>query len=183
VETIPEQDASKVRRRVVLFVAPAVAFIALLAYGVAKAPAAPQIGERAPDFSAPLLAGGGTSSLEDFEGKPLVINFWASWCEPCKAEAPLLEEAHEAYRGQISFLGVDVRDARSDARDFVTEYGVGYPSVRDESRSIYRSYGLTGQPETFLIDSEGIVIDHVAGPLLRRDELFTMLDILVSRDG
>jgi len=182
-ETAPERDAPRVRRRVALFVAPAVAFIALLAYGVVKAPAAPQVGERAPAFSAPFLAGGGTSSLEDYEGRPLVINFWASWCEPCKAEAPLLEEAHDAYEGQISFLGVDVRDARSDARAFVAEYGVGYPSVRDETRSIYRAYGLTGQPETFLIDSEGIVIDHVAGPLLRRDELYTMLDILVRRDG
>ncbi len=182
-DTAPRQVATRVRRRVVLFVAPAVAFIALLAYGVVKAPTAPQIGERAPAFSAPLLAGGGTASLQDYEGKPLVINFWASWCEPCKAEAPLLEEAHDAYEGQISFLGVDVRDARSDARAFVAEYGVGYPSVRDETRSIYRAYGLTGQPETFLVDSEGIVIDHVAGPLLRREELFTMLDILVSRDG
>jgi hypothetical protein len=55
--------------------------------------------------------------------------------------------------------------------------------VRDETRTIYRAYGLTGQPETFLIDSEGVVIEHVAGPLLRREELFTMLDVLVRRDG
>ncbi|MDQ3662067.1 MAG: TlpA family protein disulfide reductase [Actinomycetota bacterium] len=182
-EREPERDAPRVRRRVAFFVAPAVAFIALLTYGVVKAPAAPQVGERAPAFSAPLLQGEGTSSLQDLRGKPLVINFWASWCEPCKAEAPLLEEAHDAYAGEVSFLGVDVRDARSDARAFVAEYGVGYPSVRDETRSIYRAYGLTGQPETFFIDSEGIIVDHVAGPLLRRDELFTMLDVLVSRDG
>lgn len=166
-----------------LLVTPALAFIALLTYGVVRAPAAPQIGDEAPSFSAPLLSGGGTSSLAEHRGRPLVLNFWASWCEPCKAEAPLLDEAHDAYRGRVSFLGVDVRDARTDARAFVAEHQIGYPSVRDETRTIARAYGLTGQPETFLIDSEGIVIEHIAGPLLNGEQLFTMLDVLVRRDG
>jgi cytochrome c biogenesis protein CcmG/thiol:disulfide interchange protein DsbE len=179
----PERSSPRASR-IALLVAPAAAFIALLTYGVIKAPAAPpQVGDKAPSFSAPLLSGAGSSSLTDHRGRPLVLNFWASWCEPCKQEAPLLDEAHDAYKGRISFLGVDVRDARSDARAFVLEHGIGYPSVRDETRAIYRAYGLTGQPETFLIDSDGIVIEHVSGPLLQREELFTMLDILVRRDG
>ena len=175
-DTAPRQAATRVRRRVVLFVAPAVAFIALLAYGVVKAPTAPQIGERAPAFSAPLLAGGGTSSLQDYEGKPLVINFWASWCEPCKAEAPLLEEAHDAYEGQISFLGVDVRDARAmRARSWPSTGSATRASGTRRARSIAPTASPASPRRSWSTPRE-IVIDHVAGPLLRREELFTMLE-------
>ncbi len=171
----------KVSRALVLL-APVVALLVVLGVATYKQADVPQIGERVPDFSAELLGGAGTLALGDLRGKPVVVNFWASWCAPCEDEAPLFKRAHEIYGDRVSFLGVDIKDARSDALDFVAEFGLDYPSVRDETQEIYAAYGLTGQPETFFVDADGIFVDHVAGPV---DEaaLFDALDILVRRDA
>jgi cytochrome c biogenesis protein CcmG, thiol:disulfide interchange protein DsbE len=179
------QEIRKPRwRRLVAFFLPASAFLALLAFGVLRADGPPQPGDQAPPFSAPSLADSGSSvSLSDYSGRPLVVNFWASWCLPCKDEAPLLERAHRAYGGEIAFLGVDVRDSRSEALAFVRRHGIGYPSVRDETRVISERYGLLGQPETFFIDQNGVIVEHYKGPLDDPDHLFALLDLLVSRNA
>ncbi len=168
--------------RLALFVAPAVAVIVVLGLATAKSGGAPAPGDPAPEFQGARLGGGGTLSLSDFEGRPLVLNFWASWCVPCRDEAEILEKAYDTFGDDISFVGVDVRDAVSDALAFQEEFDVSYPSVRDEDQRIYSDYGLTGQPETFFIGADGTVIEHVAGPLTEQ-RLFQILDVLVSRDG
>jgi cytochrome c biogenesis protein CcmG/thiol:disulfide interchange protein DsbE len=165
-----------------LLLIPAIAFLVVLGSATYERADIPVAGERVPDFSAPLLVGKGSLSLGDLAGKPVVMNFWASWCGPCKDEAPLFKRAYEEYGGRIAFLGVDIRDARSDALEFVAEYDLDYPSIRDEGMTIYADYGLTGQPETFFIDSEGILVEHVAGPV-DEDGLFQLLDVLVRRDA
>ena len=165
-----------------LVLIPIVAFLIILGMGTYKRVDVPTPGKKVPDFTAPLLAGDGELSLSDLSGKPVVLNFWASWCIPCEDEAPLFERAHEEYGDRIAFLGVDIRDARSDALEFVERYGLSYPSVRDEGMRVYADYGLTGQPETFFIDADGVLVEHVAGPV---DEagLFQILDVLVRRDA
>ncbi len=163
-----------------LLVLPAVAFIAVLGAAVLNKSSPPVPGDMAPPFKAELLAQDGELALEDLRGKPVVLNFWASWCEPCKAEAPMLREAHERYGDQVAFVGVDIRDARGDALSFAEEQGLDYPHVRDEDLEIYDSFGLTGQPETFFIDEEGVILEHVPGPLFR-ETLFQLLDSLVAR--
>jgi cytochrome c biogenesis protein CcmG/thiol:disulfide interchange protein DsbE len=170
-------------RRLLLLLAPAAVFIALLVFGTLRTTTPPEPGDRAPDFTAPVLGRSSTASLADFEGRPLLLNFWASWCVPCKQEAGALARAHRLYGDEVGFLGVDVRDARSDALAFVERHDIRYPSVRDETRSIYDAYGLTGQPETFFIDQDGIVVEHVNGPFLSDDALFSKLDVLVRRNG
>lgn len=155
--------------RLAWFAAPALAFVALLAGGLARRPGPPGPGERAPAFEAPLLGGGGTLALGDLAGRPVVLNFWASWCVPCEDEAPMLRAAHERYGDEIAFVGVNIRDARSDALAFVERYGLGFPNVRDEGLEIYSAYGLTGQPETFFIGADGRIVEHVPGPLLEGD--------------
>lgn len=120
--------------------------------------------------------------MSELEGKPVVLNFWASWCGPCKEEVPLLQAAHERYGDRITFLGVDIRDANSDALEFVDEYGVTYPSVRDEEMRVYADYGLTGQPETFFVDARGILVEHVPGPV-DEEALFRAIDVLLRRDA
>ena len=168
--------------RVLLFLVPVLVVLVILGIATYRKADVPQIGERVPDFIAELLGDEGSLALSDLRGTPVVINFWASWCGPCEDEAPLFKRAHEAYGDRIAFLGVDIKDARSDALEFVTRYGLDYPSVRDETQEIYAAYGLTGQPETFFIDADGILVEHVAGPV---DEarLFDTLDILVRRDA
>jgi cytochrome c biogenesis protein CcmG/thiol:disulfide interchange protein DsbE len=177
---IPSMNRGRVR--IALLLAPAIAFVGLLTIAVGRQSGPPQPGERAPAFEAPLLTGSGDFALGDVAGKPVLLNFWASWCAPCRDEARYLTRAHETYRGRVEFVGVDIKDARSDAVAFAERHGLEYTLVRDTGE-IYDAYGLTGQPETFLIDAEGTIVEHVAGPFLSEQDLFGLLDVLVARDG
>jgi cytochrome c biogenesis protein CcmG, thiol:disulfide interchange protein DsbE len=169
-------------RRALFILVPCVVFIGLLGYGLLQTGSAPQPGDPAPDFEGPLLAGGGDFALEELEGRPVFVNFWWSGCAPCRDEAPALKNAYEAYGDEVAFIGINVRDLEDDAMAFAEEYGLDYPHVRDETQTIYRDYGLTGQPESFFIDRNGEIVEHIAGPI---DEagLNARLDVLVQRGG
>jgi cytochrome c biogenesis protein CcmG, thiol:disulfide interchange protein DsbE len=119
----------------------------------------------APGFTLERLDGKGDLSLESLRGRPVVLNFWASWCNPCKDEAPLLEEASKRWAGKVAFVGVDVKDFRGDARKFLERYGVTYPNVYDGKGSTIGRYGVTGYPETYFIDADGKVRFRIAGPV------------------
>jgi len=119
-------------------------------------------GERpvAPTFVLDRLdASEGEIALADLRGKPIVVNFWASWCIPCKDEAPALQATYEKYRSQgLVVLGIDVRDFRQDARRFVKRFGITYPVVFDGSGSTVGKWGVTGFPETFFVDRSGRLV-------------------------
>ena len=169
--------------KVVIFLLPGIAFVLLLVLAVMRVDGPVEIGTEAPAFSAPLLTGDGDLSLAELDGKPAVLNFWASWCGPCEEEAPLLRKAQREFGDEVAFIGVNIKDARTDAEAFVEEWELqDLLHVRDEGDDMYESYGLTGQPETFFIDGEGKVVEHVSGQLFE-DTLFSMLDVLVGRDG
>ncbi|MFN2588637.1 MAG: TlpA family protein disulfide reductase [Actinomycetota bacterium] len=168
--------------RLVWLVGPAAAFVVLLGFGVALEGESVEPGDEAPSVEAPALEGEGVVALDDLRGKPVLVNFWASWCVPCEKEAGLLDAAYRRYRGEIEFLGVNVKDARSDALAFLERYGVSYPQVRDESLEWYDGFGLTGQPETFLIDAEGEVVEHHRGEFTSTTDLFRLLDVMVARN-
>ena len=168
------------RLRVVLILLPALAFVGLLVVAMMNNSPAPEIGDPAPSFEAELLNGEGELALEELRGKPVVINFWASWCAPCREEAPMLSEAAARYGDEVTFVGVDIRDARSSASEFTEQWDLDYAHVRDEDLAIYNDYGLTGQPETFFLDEDGVILEHVPGPLAR-ETLFQLLDSLTAR--
>jgi cytochrome c biogenesis protein CcmG, thiol:disulfide interchange protein DsbE len=165
--------------RLAIVLVPAAALVALLGFGLRASGGPPAPGDEAPAFSATQLDGDGELALAELRGKPVVLNFWASWCEPCVDEAPMLRRAHREYGERVEFVGIDIRDDKDDAQEFVTEYGLDYEHVRDEDLSIYDDYGLTGQPETFFIDAGGTIVDHVNGPLFEED-LRALLDDLVQ---
>jgi cytochrome c biogenesis protein CcmG/thiol:disulfide interchange protein DsbE len=165
--------------RLAAVLVPALALIALLGFGLRATGGSLAPGDTAPDFSAPRLERDGVVSLADLRGKPVVLNFWASWCEPCVDEAPMLRRAYRDYGRRVEFVGIDIRDDKQDALAFVAEYGLGYLHLRDEDLSIYEDYGLTGQPETFFLDSKGTIVEHVNGPLIEED-LLALLDDLVQ---
>ena len=127
---------------------------------------------QAPAFTLERLDGKGDLALDSYRGKTVVLNFWASWCGPCRDEAPLLEEAADRWRAKdVAFVGVDVKDFRGDARAFLARYGVTYPNVYDGKGSTIGRYGVTGYPETYFIDADGRVRWRIAGPIEDADEI------------
>jgi cytochrome c biogenesis protein CcmG/thiol:disulfide interchange protein DsbE len=124
----------------------------------------------APAFTLPQLGGGGDLSLASLRGKPVVINFWATWCVPCKEEAPLFEAAWKEHRDDgLVVLGVALESFRGDIRRFVERYGLTYPQVVDKKKGTVAAYGLTGYPETFFVARDGKVVAHAAGQVRKAD--------------
>jgi cytochrome c biogenesis protein CcmG/thiol:disulfide interchange protein DsbE len=121
----------------------------------------------APGFRLPRLDRPGSLALSSLRGKVVLLNFWASWCVPCRAEAPLLARTARRWRSRgVVVLGVDAQDFRSDARSFLRRYGVGYPNVHDAGGAVMTRYGVTGFPETWFVSRGGrLVVAHVDGPL------------------
>ena len=106
-------------------------------------------------------------ALHALRGYPVVVNFWASWCIPCKHEAPRFVASAREHAGQIVFLGLDIQDFPTDARAFLRHYHISYVSVRDGSHTTYDNYGLTGVPETYILDRKGRIIVHYVGETTR----------------
>ncbi len=120
----------------------------------------------APLFTLERLDGQGDLALESLRGKTVVLNFWASWCGPCRDEMPLLQQASQRWQGKgVVFVGVDVKDFRRDARAFLERYGVTYANVYDGKGSTIGRYGVTGYPETYFIDVAGKIRYRIAGPV------------------
>lgn len=171
-------------------VALVVGFLALLTYGLlskgtddridqalasGRAPEAPHFSLEAlePGTVPPNLArsvgtalSGNRVALSDLQGVPVVLNLWASWCTPCRQEAPVLQRSWREHGPKgVLFLGLDIQDLRGQARDFVRKNGATYPSVREPERDVANTYGATGIPETYFIDSSGHVVAHARGPV------------------
>lgn len=111
----------------------------------------------------------GRLRLSELRGHPVVLNFWASWCIPCREEAPALAASARAHRGDVVFLGLDVQDLTADARRFLRRHNVPYASVRESGSAVYRAYGLTGVPETYYIDRQGRIVAHSIGKVSRAE--------------
>jgi peroxiredoxin len=125
---------------------------------------APIVGHRAPDFtlSTPL---NDEITLAELAGQPVVLNFWASWCAPCRVEMPSLQQASVQYNGRAAFIGINQGEAPQTVTDFGTEYGVTYPLLVDTAAEISQLYNVRGLPTTLFIDAEGVVREVVVGPV------------------
>lgn len=117
------------------------------------------------DFTLARFEGGGTVSVSDFRGTPLVLNFWASWCPFCVEEMPGFEQVHREFGGAVAFLGVDLQDDPKLARDLMVRTGVTYDLAVDPDGSLFAAVGGTGMPTTLLVSADGRVEEHITGPL------------------
>ncbi|MFP6635729.1 MAG: TlpA disulfide reductase family protein [Dehalococcoidia bacterium] len=121
--------------------------------------------DQADDFSLKLMAGG-TLTLSELRGKAVMVDFWSSWCPPCRREAPVLAEVYLEYEGlPVEFVGVDIWDVPSAAQEHIDRYNVPYPNGIDADGIIVINYGVTGLPEKFFISPEGTIVKKFVGPM------------------
>ncbi len=180
-ENAPVQGSvrnNKRRRRILIFCLVSLLNVGLLALILTQllTPAPhvasdPLVGHPAPDFSLAMLRPDSSKSdlsLSNFKGKPVVLNFWASWCAPCKEEAPLLENTWKQMRAQgkdVVTLGIDFQDSKNDSLNFLQLYSITYPIVLDADGSVASKYGVISLPQTIFINRNGTVISKVSREL------------------
>ncbi|HET7445067.1 MAG TPA: TlpA disulfide reductase family protein [Solirubrobacterales bacterium] len=157
------------------------AVVGLLAFGLASHGSSRiQLGEAAPDPTLPKLDGGGGGSLAEHRGEWVLVNFWASWCGPCKEEAPALEQFQRQHQGDdFTVLGIDSRDLSGDGRAFVRKHELSYPQLHDGEGDMAHEYGTTGVPENFLVDPKGKVRWLTPGPVteeMLNDEIAPLVE-------
>jgi cytochrome c biogenesis protein CcmG/thiol:disulfide interchange protein DsbE len=133
------------------------ALIGLLAFGLlSKGTAKIAVGDPVPDKELPMLDGKGQGAIADYRGRWVLVNLWASWCLPCRQEAPILERFYRSYRDRgLTVLGINVQDNSSDALAFLRSYRTTYPQLRSVGNERSYAFGSTGVPENFLVNRKG----------------------------
>jgi len=132
-----------------------------------------QVGDLAPDFQLQDLDGQ-TISLSDLRGKPVLLNFWATWCGPCVHEMPFIQEIYELWTGKspsVMVLTVNVKESSSRVKEFMKSYGLSFPVLLDTKGSVAAKYNIRGIPTTFLIDKDGIVQGIKVGAFRNKEEI------------
>ena len=154
----------------------AVSIIALLAYTLWNGLSEKEnietpsqlVGNPAPEFVLESF-NGEEVKLSDFRGKTLLVNFWASWCHPCREEAPILEKIYMSLSGkQVEFIGINIMDDRKSAEEYIKSFGGTFVNIHDPKNRIHLDYGVGGVPETFFVNPEGIITDKHRGPLTEK---------------
>jgi len=149
-----------------LAVMAALAVVALLSFGLLKeSGSALAAGDEAPEITLERLDGSGIASLSEYEGKWVLVNFWASWCPPCATESPAIEDFARANATDLVVVGINSQDLSDDATAFVDEFDLSWEMLRDGGGEYMDDYGVVGLPETFLVDPGGRVALLQRGPI------------------
>ena len=148
------------------------AIVAVLFIGLGKDPqaiASPLIGRPAPDFALKAVGTGETIDLAQYRGRPVIVNFWATWCHPCWDEHPVLTQTSQVLGNQVQFLGVVFQDDESRIKSFLQQRGWAYPTLVDQAGKTAIAYGVGGVPETYFLDKNGTIVAKFAGPMSADD--------------
>lgn len=160
-----------------LIVIPLLVFLALSFGKDPRSLDSPLVGKSAPSFSLRDLEGN-VVKLDDYRGQPVFLNFWATWCQPCIAEHPVLQAMARRYEGRVQFLGVVYHDEVEKIERFLASRGEWGPTLLDLEGSVAVAYGVYGAPETFFIDREGVIVEKLVGTV-HPDYLASKLDNLL----
>jgi len=176
---VPEQAPPASRAVAIwraIFIAIPLVFIVFLALRLGTAKSEHRAEGLAPALEFTTFEGE-TINLDDLRGQGVMVNFWASWCDPCREEAALLEQTWRREQGKgIVFLGLDYLDQEPAAKAYLAEFGVTYPNGPDLRSQVARRYGIKGVPETFFIDPDGKITDVVVGPITSQAQLDNYLN-------
>jgi cytochrome c biogenesis protein CcmG, thiol:disulfide interchange protein DsbE len=148
------------------------AVVAVLFLGLGKDPQyieSPLIGRPAPAFALKAVGSGETIDLSQYRGKPVILNFWATWCHPCWDEHPVLTQTSQVLGNQVQFLGVVFQDDESRIKNFLQQRGWAYPTLVDQAGKTAIAYGVGGVPETYFLDKNGVIRAKFAGPMSADD--------------
>jgi len=171
---IPSEPSATGSRRIGVFILAVIVVVALVLFGFALAPrsssatanvtgprlSADPVGQQAPVFSGTQVINGDQLSLADYKGRTVVVNFWASWCTTCKAEAKVVADVARAWAAKgVVFIGVDTHDTTAGAHTYYQTYGLTYASVLDPDSRIGATYGVSGLPETYVINTKGVIVE------------------------
>lgn len=134
--------------------------------GRSQRPPSPQVGFAAPDFSLETLDGE-TVTLSDLRGQVVLVNFWATWCPPCRKEMPAIQQLYEQYQGQgFTVLAVDLQESKAEVATFTAQMGLTFPILIDSGGQVFSQYGVRALPSTFFVDPNGIIQEiALGGPL------------------
>lgn len=157
--------------------------LVFLGVGLTKDPnhiESPLLEKAAPPFALQNMLNDGVVHLDDFEGKAVVVNFWATWCQPCLAEHPVFLAAERRYGDRVAFLGVIYQDDERNIRSFLARRGAWGTTLFDPSSEVSVAYGVYGIPETYLIDAQGVVAEKITGPVSPY-LFFDQLEALLAR--
>lgn len=176
--------ASPVRRPrwgVVVVWVSVLGLLALLGTGLIRSQQGPiNVGSRIPDFSLTTFDGQ-TYNTADLRGQVILINFWASWCEPCEEEAAELEQAYQGYRDRgVVFLGVNYVDTQPEALAYLDRFGITYANGPDLGTEISQAFRMRGVPETYIVDRQGILVSRKIGPYSSVSEIEAALEAAIG---
>ena len=146
----------------------AAALVGVLSLGLGRNPAeirSPLIGRAAPSFALREVGTGQTIDISQYKGKPVIINFWATWCGPCWEEHPTLVANARVYQPGVQFVGVVFQDTEDKIMSFLNQRGSAYPTLVDEKGKTAIAYGVGGVPETFFLDRNGTIVAKFSGPM------------------
>ena len=129
-----------------------------------------RVGQQAPNFAFESITNSEMITLSEHLGKPVVINFWASWCPPCREESELLEKTYKELIGQkIQFIGINIQDTEIEAKNYIAQYDITYPNGMDLDGRISIDYGVIGLPVTFFINKDGIINTRWVGAITKSE--------------
>lgn len=137
-------------------------------------------GKPAPDFAIKRLDDDTVVTLAEFKGKPIVINFWATWCGPCQLEHPVLDWAAKTYGDQVVFLGIVFEDTEQNTKQFLQRNGWSFVQLFDPKSTVAVDYGVSGVPETYFIDRNGIIHHKVAAPFVDRSQFAAHIQTILQ---